>query len=94
MMLKLTLTECKDCKNLSNLLSEIDKKLAYYARNAYNNLTLMVCLQYEPDVISDLLRYKDILTKRMYNCDYATEWCGASFNIYEIISRVKILLNK
>lgn len=94
MMLKLSLAECKDCKNLSFLISEIDKKLTYYTKNAYNNMTLMVCLQYEPAVIGDLLHYKDILTRRMYNCDYASQGCGMAFPISEIISRVKILLNK
>lgn len=58
-------------------------------------MTLMVCLQYEPAIISDLLHYKDILTRRMYNCDYAYRACdGSSFPTSEIISRVKILLNK
>jgi hypothetical protein len=63
-----------------------------------------------PDIntlaLGALLNYKRILQNRMYNCNYAIESpctcysnpacdaCTTTFSIEDIISRVKILLNK
>lgn len=56
--------------------------------------------------LGDLLNYKRILQNRMYNCNYALELpgtcadnpgcdaCTTTFSTEDIISRVKILLNK
>lgn len=66
----------------------------------YNNLNLMVCADYNEDVLGRLLHYKEIITNRMYNCDYAlSSPCTCScndttFSTSDIVSRVKILLNK
>ena len=86
-MLQPNLVECKDCHNLLDLVCQIDEKLKYYAVNAYNNLTLMVCLDDGKDVMGSLLQYKSILTRKAFNPKYA-----CTVPVPAIISRVKILL--
>lgn len=99
-MLKLSLSECKDCSNLSHLVCQIDDKIAYYTKNMFNNMTLMICADYNEDVLSRLLHYKRILTNRTYNCDYAAhgactcDCTEVTYSTADIISRVKILINK
>lgn len=88
-MLKTTLTECTDCENLLDLICQIDDKLKTYTVNQYNNLTLMVCLPFNKEVIDALLHYKRIVTHKAFNCNYACD-----YSVSTIISRVKILLNK
>lgn len=86
-MLQPNLVECRDCHNLLDLICQIDEKIKYYAVNAFNNMTLMVCLDDGRDVMGTLLQYKSILTKRAFNCKYA-----CTIPTSAIISRVKILL--
>lgn len=88
-MLTIQLTECKTCGNLLDLLCEIDEKIKYYAVNASNNMTLMTCLDFNENNMKALLRYKEIVTKRLYNENYACHYPTPA-----IISRVKLLLYK
>jgi hypothetical protein len=88
-MLNIKITTCTSCTNLSDLLSEVDNKLLYYGRNHWNNISLMLELDYNKAAINKLLNYKRILTKRLYNPNYA---CSVELN--QIISQVKIYLNK
>ena len=87
-MLQTKLRDCTDCINVLNLLCDIDKKIAFYSCNKINSLTLLLNLPYDKEVLSDLLKYKRILTYRLF---YP---CYADVELQTIVSRVKILLNK
>lgn len=88
-MLNIQLKECSNCINIYNLISEIDDKLYYYTQNQSNNISLMLSLDYNIEVIGKLLRYKSILTHRLYNPNYA---CG--FPLSAIVNKIKILISK
>lgn len=88
-MLQVKLTSCTSCVSILDILCKVDDKLKSYACNAYNNMTLMTCLNVDKDNLETLLHYKRILTYHLYNGDYLPT-TPLSF----IISRVKILLNK
>lgn len=88
-MLNIKITTCTSCSNILSLTSEIDSKLFYYANNNWNNVSLLLDLDYNQDAIGKLLNYKRILNKRLYNPNYA---CDIELN--KIISQVKIYLNK
>lgn len=88
-MLSPRLSECKECSNISSLLSEIDCRLTELAKDEYNNVIFSLNRPIQGIAISDLLNYKRILTHRVCNPDYA---CHFTTNM--IASRVKLLKNK
>lgn len=88
-MLKINLNSCNGCQDIRELLCEIDDKLHIYGQNYYNNITILTSLPFDKDVMDHLLHYKRILTKRLFNPNYASE---VPFEY--IISKVKILLNR
>jgi hypothetical protein len=88
-MLQVKLTNCTNCLSLLDTLCDVDNKLKTYSCNAYNNLTLMTCLHVDKDNLETLLHYKRILTSHLYNPDYVP-----CVPLADIISRVKILINK
>jgi len=85
-MLQPDLKECKGCESLQELLEQIDCTLTIYGKNQMHNIQYNLTLYYPKDKIADLLHYKRILTKKVFNNNYA---CG--FSITEIISRVKLI---
>ena len=68
---------------------DIDEKLKYYACNQRNNDALLLNLDVKKDVIKKLIRYKQIITKRLYNPNYSCE-----IALGNIITQIKIYINK
>jgi hypothetical protein len=88
-MLTVKLSGCTDCADLHDLLCQIDSKLLYYGTNHLNNTKLLLDLEFNKDVVDCLINYKRILSNKIFNPSYC-----CSVNLTNIISRVKILLNK
>ena len=88
-MLYPRLTDCAECGNVQTLLEDINCKLKELAINLYNNNVFLLNLIIPSEEITDLLNYKRILTYRLCNSDYASE-----FTIQNITSRVKLLIYK
>ena len=68
-MLSPRLTECLECANIQELLSQIDCKLTELAKAEYNNVVFSLNRPIQGIVISDLVMYKRILTNRLCNPD-------------------------
>lgn len=85
-MLTPRLTTCKNCTDITELISEIDCKLAHMSLILYNNITLMLNQTISHETISDLLHYKRILTYKYCNPEYA-----GHYTVNMIASKVKIL---
>lgn len=88
-MLTPRLTNCIDCASITTLLADIDCKLTDLANNEYNNIVFSLNYYIPGQVISDLIRYKQILTYKSCNPDYC-----APFTVPMIASKVKILIHK
>ena len=85
-MLSPRLTDCPECTNITNLLQEIDCKLAYYANSLYNNITFMLNQSVPAGIMIQLIAYKRILLYKQNNCNYVSHVCMS-----KIISKVKLL---
>lgn len=88
-MLKVKITSCTSCENIYNLLCDVDAKLTQYGKNNWGNISLMLCLPHDDLNVKTLIRYKNILKKKLLNPNYV---CDIPFSL--IVSRVKTLLNK
>ena len=91
-MLTPRLTDCLVNCTIPFTLTEIDERLTYWAKLQYNNIIFSMNNYIPGEVINDLLHYKQILTYRLCNPEYAME-CGVPTD-YQIISRVKVLIHK
>lgn len=78
-----------ECDAFSGLLGDIDCKLTELAKVFYNNIILMLNKPTQEDVMIDLLNYKRIVTYRINNPDYASDFTDSM-----IISQVKKLKYK
>ena len=85
-MLSPRLTNCPECANIPDLVSEIDCKLAELANSLYNNVVFMLNKPFPATAMNDLLNYRRILLYKYCNPDYARE-----YTVNMIASRVKIL---
>lgn len=88
-MLSPRLTDCVVDASIPALLTDIDQRLTYWGNTQYNNLVYSVNNYIPGEVVGDLLNYKQILTYRLCNPDYAN-W----FTTAQIASRVKVLIHK
>ena len=88
-MLTVKLGGCTHCADLHELICQIDSKLVYYGTNHLNNTKLLTALEFNKEVVDSLITYKRILSNKIFNPSYC-----CSVNLANIISRVKILLNK
>jgi hypothetical protein len=91
-MLTPRLTNCVINGSVPATLTQIDARLTYWANIEYNNISFSTNTYIPGDVIGDLLNYKRILEYRSCNPDYAMV-CGLP-TTSQVISRVKILINK
>lgn len=91
-MLSPRLTDCIDYASIPATLLQIDEKLAYWATRQYNNIIFSMNNYIPGDVIEDLLHYKQILTYRLCNPEYAMV-CGLP-TTPQVVSRVKVLIHK
>jgi len=80
------LNNCVDCTTIPSLLNDIDCKLLEFAKSEYNNTVFDLNYNISSDVFWDLLNYKQILTYRLYNPNYACK-----YTLDKIASKVKIL---
>lgn len=83
------LINCSECASIETLINDINCKLTDMAKVYYNNIRLMLGGPTKDDVMWDLLHYKRILTYRMYNSNYASD-----YTLEKIASRVKLLKYK
>jgi hypothetical protein len=83
------ITYCTTCSNLAYLLDEIDERLKEFGHNQLNNIKLALKLEYDRDVVSDLINYKRIIYSRIRNPNYL-----CTYPIEKIYSRVIDLLKK
>ena len=88
-MLTVKLGECTDCLDLSATICDIDDKLFWYGKNLLNNTKLLTCLDFNKQNIDLLVTYKRILISKIFNPTYACD-----INLANILSRIKVLLNK
>ncbi len=88
-MLNPRLNNCVNCTTIASLLSEINCKIFSLAKDEYNNTVFDLNQCIDRGAIWDLLRYKRILTFKLYNPDYACK-----FTVSKIASKVKILIHK
>lgn len=86
MILSPRLTKCKDCTTISFLLEKIDRKIFFYSKKMYNNITFMLDKYVDGQSLSDLLHYRRILTYRLHNENYVCNFC-----LNDILSRVNEL---
>jgi hypothetical protein len=91
-MLSPRLTDCVYDASIPATLLQIDEKLAYWANRQYNNIIFSMNNYIPGDVIEDLLHYKQILTYRLCNPEYAMV-CGLP-TTPQVVSRVKVLIHK
>lgn len=91
-MLSPRLTDCVVNGSISATLTQIDERLTYWANLQYNNISFSVNNYIPGEVIDDLLHYKQILTYRLCNPDYAM-LCGLP-TTSQVVSRVKVLIHK
>jgi hypothetical protein len=85
-MLSPRLTNCPECANIPDLVSEIDCKLFELSKSLYNNVSYMLNQPVPAGAILDLLNYKRILVYKYHNPNYAKD-----YTVNDIASRVKIL---
>ncbi len=88
-MLSPRLNNCIDCATIPVLLSDIDTKLAELAQVEYNNIVYSTNLSIPAWAVGDLLNYKRILEYKYCNPEYCQQ-----FSIFQIASRVKVLIHK
>ena len=88
-MLNVRLAECKECADISSLISEIDCRLATLADNMFNNITMMLNQPIPSEAIIDLLTYKRIL-----QCRYVNPLYASAYSTNSIASKVRILKYK
>lgn len=91
-MLSPRLTDCIDYASIPATLLQIDEKLAYWATRQYNNIIFSMNNYIPGEVVEDLLHYKQILTYRLCNPEYAMV-CGLP-TTSQVVSRVKVLIHK
>ena len=91
-MLSPRLTDCVIDASIPATLTQIDERLTYWANRQYNNIIFSMNNYIPGEVVNDLLNYKQILTYRLCNPDYAMV-CGLP-TTSEVISRVKVLIYK
>lgn len=70
-MLTPRLTNCPECADIPTLIAEIDCKIADMSNALYNNIVFMLNKPFASETISDLLKYRRILTFKVCNPDYA-----------------------
>ena len=83
------LTSCSNCADAQELIDEINCRIFELAKIAYNNSVYGLNLNLNTNVAMDLLHYRDILTYKNVNPNYA---CHYSIN--QIASKVKLLIHK
>jgi hypothetical protein len=82
-MLSPRLTDCPECANIPSLLRKIDCKLAELGNNLYNNISYMLNKPVPADDMLQLIGYRRILTHKLYNYNYVSQ-----YSIAMIASRV------
>jgi len=88
-MLYTRLTNCIDCASIPAILKDIDCKLTDLANDQYNNIVFSLNKYISGELVGDLLNYKQILTYKFCNPDYALP-----FTVQMIASRVIVLIHK
>ncbi len=83
-------TSCESCRTLKCLLPLIDAKLEKLIRNKWYTDSYAASLYFDDDLYSILLRYKRIVSKRIFNPKYP----DVHFDSQDIISKVKLYINK
>lgn len=86
-MLNVRINKCTSCQNVMELLSEIDGRIFYYGCNQYRNDSLLLNQEVKKDVVKKLIKYKQIMIKRLYNPNYV---CDVTLG--QIIAQIKIYL--
>lgn len=61
---------CKNCQQLTVLIEKLDKKLWELAEISWNNKKYNLGIPEDAGLVSDLLNYKRILSKRLICSDY------------------------
>lgn len=82
--------DCSTCSTLKCLLPLIDKKLEKLIKNKWNTDSYAASLYFDDNVYSILLRYKRIISKRIFNPKYPS----GEFDSQDLISKVKLYINK
>ena len=90
-MLYPKLLHCSNCDSIPAVLDDIDCRLKEMAVGQYNNIVFSLNNRFQKEVIDTLLNYKRILRYKYCNPDYA-DICEISLE--QIVSRVKVLINK
>jgi hypothetical protein len=88
-MLYTRLTDCIECASIPALLNDINCKLTDLANDQYNNIVFSLNNYISGELVNDLLNYKQILTYKSCNPDYAMP-----FSVQMIASRVIVLIHK
>ena len=91
-MLSPRLINCVVNSSIPFTLTQIDERLTYWAIRQYNNIIFSMNNHIPVEIINDLLNYKQILTYRLCNPDYAMV-CGLP-TTSQVVSRVIVLINK
>jgi len=85
-MLSVRLIDYEEVSNTLTLLEDIDNRINSIAKNLYNNIIFSLNKPVSFTIMSDLLHYKRILTYRIFNEDYAS-----NFTLSTIAGRIKLL---
>ena len=88
-MLSPRLTDCVVDASIPATLLQIDERLTYWANRQYNNIIFSMNNCIPGEIIDDLLHYKQILTYKLCNENYAK-----CYTVKMIASRVKVLIHK
>lgn len=68
--MKSVLNQCTSCGSLRSLLDGIECTLLYLAKNKDNSLKYNVDTYFDQELFTKLVRYKRVLNRRIYDCDY------------------------
>lgn len=88
MLITSKINECADCHNILSAVNEIDCYLAEKGFVLLNNKKFALTKKIDNNAFKDIVRYRNILIARSYNANYA------SFDIGDIINKVKQLINQ
>ena len=84
------ISTCTYCSDLNKVLSQIDCTLRNMIKNKYNVLSYNVTLSFNDRMYRDLIRYKRIITNRLFNPTYPSKL--ASVDV--ILTKASLLIDK
>ena len=81
------LKKCTNCDTLEELSKKIECTILYLAKNKNNSLKYNVNVYFDQSTFNSLVRYKRIIERRMYDCDYPSS-CIKTGDIISFVTKL------